>query len=481
MTETTCKTLARRIAEGRLPVSEALRYAMQVGDALRKLHDAGEVHGAVTPHQILLTDRGAELSSELPAGNPVTPYTAPEVLLGRPADARSDIFSFGAVLFEALTGRRAFEGEDPATIAANLAGAATPSSGSPAADRILGPCLAKNPDQRAARMQKILMELKLLSGAARRAEAQAAAPSHKESEIAALRAEVQAMESRIAGQFVATESRVAEAQRTELLATESRIAGQLTASESRLAETHRIELQAIESRTAGQFAATESRVAEAQRTELLATESRIAGQLTAGESRLAETHRTELQAIESRIAGQFAASESRVAEAQRTELGQAEARLTRRLVAHDEEIAAIQASVLEAVGSIREKLLSVSSEVAAAQEGLGSRPTNQEINDRILFLVDRGFDAVSQQIGRLEHGLDELRNQHTQFERSVSADLSSVDQNFTAHSTAIDAARTAMAQTDDLVERVVEALESLQSAVLDQNDAPGGKSIIGVN
>jgi len=429
MTETTCKTLARRIAEGRLPVSEALRYAMQVGDALRKLHDAGEVHGAVTPHQILMTDRGAELSSELPAGNPVTPYTAPEVLLGRPADARSDIFSFGAVLFEALTGRRAFEGEDPATIATNLAGAATPSSGSPAADRILGPCLAKNPDQRAARMQKILMELKLLSGAARRAEAQAAAPSHKESEIAALRAEVQAMESRIAGQFVATESRVAEAQRTELLA----------------------------------------------------TESRIAGQLTAGESRLAETHRTELQAIESRIAGQFAASESRVAEAQRTELGQAEARLTRRLVAHDEEIAAIQASVLEAVGSIREKLLSVSSEVAAAQEGLGSRPTNQEINDRILFLVDRGFDAVSQQIGRLEHGLDELRNQHTQFERSVSADLSSVDQNFTAHSTAIDAARTAMAQTDDLVERVVEALESLQSAVLDQNDAPGGKSIIGVN
>ena len=379
MPEMTSHTLARRIAEGRLPVSEALRYAMQVGDALRKLHDAGEVHGAVTPDQVLLTDRGAELVPQMSpqAGDSVTPYTAPEILLGRPADSRTDIFAFGALLFESLTGRRAFDGEDPAELAANLAGAPAPSSGSPAADRILGPCLVKNPDQRAARMQKILMELKLLSVAARRVEAQNAAPRQKESEVAVLR--------------------------------------------------------------------------------------------------------TEMQAFESRIIGHLAASEGRIADTHRSELGQAEARITARLTAHDEEIAAIQASVLDAVGSIREKLLSLSAEVATAQDSLRSRPTDQEINDRVLFLVDRGFDAVSQQMGRLEHGLDELRNQYTQFERSVSADLTSVEQNFTAHSTAIESTRTAMSQTDDLVERVVEALESLQSALLDQNEAPAAKAAVGVN
>src|ERR1043166_7264396 len=114
-------TLARRIAEGRLPASEALRYAMQVGESLRKIHDAGEVHGAVTPSNIYLTDAGAEL---VPPGaavqaDAITGYTAPEVAAGRAPESRSDIFSFGAGLYEMLTGRRAFEGKTRATVAAN--------------------------------------------------------------------------------------------------------------------------------------------------------------------------------------------------------------------------------------------------------------------------------------------------------------------------------------------------------------------------
>src|SRR5437868_365714 len=174
-TMTDTNTLAHRMAEGRMPVTEGLRAGMQLAEALRKLHDAGQVHGALTPDSVTFT--GGAVSLLPPPENrdgAITPYTAPEVLQGRPADARGDIFSFGAILFEMLTGRRAFEGESRATLSANLTSAAVPSSGSPAVDRLLGPCLAKNPEQRIARMQKVLMELKMLSVAARRAEASAA-------------------------------------------------------------------------------------------------------------------------------------------------------------------------------------------------------------------------------------------------------------------------------------------------------------------
>ena len=126
------KTLAERLSEGRLPVPEALGYAMQLADSLRKLHDAGKTHGAVTPSNVLLAPAGVELlpAAEGSAGA-ITPYTAPEVVQGRPADQRSDIFSLGTILFEMLTGRRAFEGESRVILAANLTNAPTPSSGSP--------------------------------------------------------------------------------------------------------------------------------------------------------------------------------------------------------------------------------------------------------------------------------------------------------------------------------------------------------------
>src|SRR4051812_18922860 len=106
------RNLAQRMSEGRMPVAEVLRCAMQLGEALRRIHDAGQIHGAVTPANIAIGANGAELSPAAPNGSisgSSTGYTAPEILQGRPADARSDIFGFGAVLFEMLTGRRAFE------------------------------------------------------------------------------------------------------------------------------------------------------------------------------------------------------------------------------------------------------------------------------------------------------------------------------------------------------------------------------------
>src|SRR5437764_13791782 len=91
------RTLAHRIAEGRLPVSEALRYAMQVGECLRKLHDSGEAHGAITPAHIYLTENGAGLVAvdDEEAKRAITPYTATAVMLGRAAEPRTDILSFG--------------------------------------------------------------------------------------------------------------------------------------------------------------------------------------------------------------------------------------------------------------------------------------------------------------------------------------------------------------------------------------------------
>jgi len=163
------KTLAQRLSEGRLPVAEALRYSVQLAEELRKLHDAGGVHGAVTPSNLGLGPDGVEL---LPApegsARAITPYTAPEVVQGLPADPRSDIFAFGAILFEMFTGRQAFDGETRATLAANLTKAPTPASGSPAVDRLLRKCLSKNPEMRSPRMQKIVLELKLLNVAVRR-------------------------------------------------------------------------------------------------------------------------------------------------------------------------------------------------------------------------------------------------------------------------------------------------------------------------
>ena len=108
------QTLAQRMTQGRIPVPEALRYGMILAESLRKVHDAGQVHGAVSPASLAITRSGLELLPALGSAGAITPYTAPEVVQGRPADSRSDIFSFGAILYEMLTGRPAFSGEGTA-------------------------------------------------------------------------------------------------------------------------------------------------------------------------------------------------------------------------------------------------------------------------------------------------------------------------------------------------------------------------------
>jgi serine/threonine protein kinase len=138
------RTLADRLRRGALPPDEALRIAMEVADALDSAHRHGIVHRDLKPGNIMLTESGAKLLdfglaklrhestslgtlSTLPAEEHVTAegtilgtiqYMAPEQLEGKEADSRTDIFAFGAIVHEMITGKKAFEGGSQATVIA---------------------------------------------------------------------------------------------------------------------------------------------------------------------------------------------------------------------------------------------------------------------------------------------------------------------------------------------------------------------------
>ncbi|HYL63822.1 MAG TPA: serine/threonine-protein kinase, partial [Candidatus Methylomirabilis sp.] len=146
------ETLSKRLDRGPLPTADLLRIAIEIADALEKAHRQGVIHRDLKPGNIMLTKGGAKLldfglakaagitaappSSSLTlslnnprATEPVTAkgtivgtfqYMAPEQVEGKESDARSDIFAFGAVLFEMATGKRAFEGKSQASVIAAI-------------------------------------------------------------------------------------------------------------------------------------------------------------------------------------------------------------------------------------------------------------------------------------------------------------------------------------------------------------------------
>src|SRR3954468_17105545 len=167
--------LADRIARGPLPFEEVGRLGVEICRALDAAHKAGVVHRDLKPANVMLTKSGARLldfgialeqhpspgsnTTALVLTQPGTmvgtaAYMAPEQLNGVAADARSDIFALGAVLFEAATGRRAFPGDGPAAIAAAILTTDPPPPSAVRTDLprgfdpIVGGCLARNPDER---------------------------------------------------------------------------------------------------------------------------------------------------------------------------------------------------------------------------------------------------------------------------------------------------------------------------------------------
>jgi len=173
-----------RPLKGPLPAGEALRYSIQICEALAAAHKAGIVHRDLKPDNILLTSEGSvkvldfglaklqpTAKTDAPTLTTMTeqgaiagtgPYMSPEQAQGEAVDARSDIFSFGAVLYELLSGRRAFRRETmTATLAAVIAQEPPPlKEAPPEVVRIVGKMLAKKRESRYQSTEELLADLR---------------------------------------------------------------------------------------------------------------------------------------------------------------------------------------------------------------------------------------------------------------------------------------------------------------------------------
>jgi serine/threonine protein kinase len=199
------EALAHRLERGPVPTEQMLRYGMEIADALDKAHRQGVTHRDLKPANIMLTKSGAKLLDfglakarpqpamlPQPGPSPAAPtaslgltaegtlvgtfhYMAPEQFQGKEADARSDIFALGAVLYEMATGRKAFEGKTPASVmAAILERELEPITviqplAPPALDHLVSTCLAKDPEQRWQMAHDVKLQIQWIAEAGPRA------------------------------------------------------------------------------------------------------------------------------------------------------------------------------------------------------------------------------------------------------------------------------------------------------------------------
>jgi serine/threonine protein kinase/Tol biopolymer transport system component len=191
------ETLEDRLRKGALSIEDALRFGVQMAQALDHAHRLGIVHRDLKPANIMLTHSGAKLldfglakavestgasagaATSLPtvSRSLTTPgvvigtfqYMAPEQLEGGEADARTDIFAFGAVLYEMLTGTKPFQGKSQASLIAAIMNGSLPPMATiapmtpPALEHLVRTCLAKDPDARWQTAHDVLVQLQWLA------------------------------------------------------------------------------------------------------------------------------------------------------------------------------------------------------------------------------------------------------------------------------------------------------------------------------
>ena len=203
------ETLEKRLTKGTLSPEQTVQYGAQIADGLARAHKMGITHRDLKPANVMLTKTGAKLldfglatqSGPAPLAEALTEmtqehskltsagmivgtfqYMAPEQLEGKEADARTDIFAFGEVLYEMATGKPAFSGASRASLIAAIMTTEPPPISQlqpltpPALERVVNKCLAKDPDERWQSASDLASELQWMSTASK-TTTQAAIPA----------------------------------------------------------------------------------------------------------------------------------------------------------------------------------------------------------------------------------------------------------------------------------------------------------------
>jgi serine/threonine protein kinase len=159
------------MAAGALPLADALHYAIATAEAVRMMHARGRPYAMLQPSNIFIRNDQVQL---VPSGAvPISPYFSPEQVSGCELDFRSDIFSIGALLYEMLSGHKAFGASTKPALRFEILDCEPPPLGHfpPAISQLVMRCLEKRPERRIQRMENLLAALKLQEIIARSATA----------------------------------------------------------------------------------------------------------------------------------------------------------------------------------------------------------------------------------------------------------------------------------------------------------------------